>query len=170
MGNTASNYTVIRVAPTLDTSAYADNDVFFNATAIPNAVIGNGGCSKLIGLSILNEDDVAHDFDIIFMQKSTDLGTINDAVGSNSKWTNALAKAAGVLGVIKIDWSDNVVDMVNNLLFTAKAGDQTGNGEGFPMLLQAEDDSSSVYMAAVSRSGTPTVAADDYEIILHIER
>ena len=101
MGNTASNYTVIRVAPTLDTSAYADNDVFFNATAIPNAVIGNGGCSKLIGLSILNEDDVAHDFDIIFMQKSTDLGTINDAVGSNSKWTNALAKAAGVLGVIK---------------------------------------------------------------------
>ena len=60
--------------------------------------------------------------------------------------------------------------MVNNLLFTAKAGDQTGNGEGFPMLLQAEDDSSSVYMAAVSRSGTPTVAADDYEIILHIER
>ena len=170
MGNTASNYTVIRVTPTLSTDAYADNDVFFNATAIPNAVIGNGGCSKLIGLSILNEDDVAHDFDIVFMQKSTDLGTINDAVGSNSKWTNALAKAAGVLGVIKIDWSDNVVDMINNLLFTAKAGDQTGNGEGFPMLLQAEDDSSSVYMAAVSRGGTPTVAADDYEIILHIER
>jgi len=170
MGNTASNYTVIRVTPTLSTDAYADNDVFFNATAIPNAVIGNGGCSKLIGLSVLNEDDVAHDFDIVFMQKSTDLGTINDAVGSNSKWTNALAKAAGVLGVIKIDWSDNVVDMINNLLFTAKAGDQTGNGEGFPMLLQAEDDSSSVYMAAVSRGGTPTVAADDYEIILHIER
>tara|TARA_R100001530_G_scaffold129592_1_gene100019 strand:- start:29 stop:544 length:516 start_codon:yes stop_codon:yes gene_type:complete len=169
MANNHSKYAVLRVTPTLDTSAYADNDVFFNATEIPNAVKGKGGCSKLIGLSILNEDDAAHDFDIIFMQKETDLGTINDAVGSASKWTNVLAKAAGVLGAIKIDWSDNVIDLVNNHVFTAKAGDQTGNGEGFPILLQAENDSTSVYMAAVSRADTPTTAADDYEIILHIE-
>ena len=170
MGNTASNYTVIRVAPTLDTSAYADNDVFFNATAIPNAVIGNGGCSKLIGLSILNEDDVAHDFDIIFMQKETDLGTINDAVASGSKWTNVLAKAAGVLGVVKIDWSDNSVNLVNNLVYTAIGGDRPSDGEAFPILLQSEDNSSSVYMEAVSRGGTPTVEADDYEFAFYIER
>ena len=51
--------------------------------------------SKLVGLSILNEDDVAHDFDIIFMQTSQDLETINSAVGCNSKWSNVLAKSAG---------------------------------------------------------------------------
>ena len=39
-----------------------------------------------------------------------------------------------------------------------------------PMLLQAEDDSTSVYFAAISRSGTPTTAADDYEFIFHLER
>ena len=68
MGNTTNNFSVIRVTPTLDTGAYADNDVFFNPTAIPNAVIGNGGCSKLLGISILNEDDA----DIILAQLPTE--------------------------------------------------------------------------------------------------
>ncbi len=170
MANSASRYSVIRVTPTLDTSAYADDDVFFNSTEIPSAVIGNGGSSKLIGITILNEDDVAHDIDIIFMQKSSDLGTINEAVGSNSKWTNALAKQAGVLGVVTIDWSLSNANMVNNLIFTTANANPSAKSEGLPILLQAEDDSTSVFMAAVSRGGTPTVAADDYEIILHIEK
>ena len=172
MANSASKFTVIRVTPTLDTSAYADNDVFFNSTEIPSAVLGNGGASKLIGITILNEDDVAHDIDIVFMQKSTDLANaLNVAVGTGSKWTNALAKAAGVLGVVKIDWSTNSVDMVANLIYHTSSGNHgAAVTSGLPMLLQAEDDSTSVYMAAVSRGGTPTTAADDYEIILHIER
>ena len=170
MANNHSKYAVLRVTPTLDTSAYADNDVFFNATEIPNAVKGNGGCSKLIGVTILNEDDVAHDFDIIFMQKETDLGTINDAVGSASKWTNVLAKAAGVLGVVSVDWSTGTSDFVNNLIYTSSSANISGKSSTLPILLQAESNSTSVYMAAVSRGGTPTVAADDYEIILHIER
>ena len=170
MANNYTKYAVIRVQPTLNTSAYADDDVFFNSTEIPSAVIGNGGSSKLVGVTILNEDDVAHDIDIIFMQKSSDLGTINEAVGSNSKWTNALAKQAGVLGVVTIDWSLSNANMVNNLIFTTANANPSAKSEGLPILLQAEDDSTSVFMAAVSRGGTPTVAADDYEIILHIER
>lgn len=163
---------VIRVSPTLDTGAYADNDVFFNATEIPKAVIGEGGCSKLVGLTILNEDDVAHDHDLIFMQVSTDLANaLNVAVGTGSKWTNALAKAAKVLGMIKIDWSDSSVDMVNNLIWSGRQDsiDDANSGVPIPMLLQAEADSTSVYFAGVSRGGTPTTAADDYEYIFHIE-
>ena len=170
MANNYSRYSVIRVTPTLDTSAYANNDVFFNSTEIPNAVVGDGGASKLIGITILNEDDSAHDIDIIFMQKSTDLGTINEAVGSNSKWTNVLAKAAGVLGVVSVDWSAGTSDFVNNLIFTTSSANPSGKATSLPIILQAEDDSNSVYMAAVSRGGTPTTAADDYEIILHIEK
>ena len=169
-GVVRSSKRIIRVTPTLDTSAYADNDVFFNSTEIPRAVLEKGGCSKLLVLTILNEYDVAHDFDLIFMQVSSDLGTINDAVGSNSKWTNALAKAAKVLGVINIDWSQNNNDFVNNLIYTQGSGGGPNTaGEGIPFLLQAESDSTSVYVAAVSRGGTPTCAADDYELILHIE-
>tara|TARA_Y100000593_G_scaffold14004_1_gene26239 strand:+ start:470 stop:985 length:516 start_codon:yes stop_codon:yes gene_type:complete len=170
MANNYSKYSVIRVSPTLDTGAYADNDVFFNSTEIPNAVIGDGGASKLIGITILNEDDVAHDIDIIFMQKSTDLGTINDAVGTNSKWTNVLAKAAGVLGVVSVDWSTGTSDFVNNLIYSSSNANPSGKSTTLPILLQSESNSTSVFMAAVSRGGTPTVAADDYEIILHIEK
>jgi len=172
MGNTANNFTIIRVSPTLDTGAYADNDVFFNSTAIPSAVIGNGGCSKLIGITILNEDDVAHDIDLVFMQKSTDLANaLNVAVGTGSKWTNALAKAAGVCGVVSIDWSTNSVDMVNNLIYHQSFGNHAAaETSGLPMMLQAEDDSTSVFFAGISRGGTPTAAADDYEFIFHLER
>ena len=162
---------IVRVTPELDTSAYGNNDVFFNATEIPNAVRGNGGCSRLIGITILNEDDVAHDIDIIFMQKETDLANaLNVAVGTGSKWTNVLAKAAGVLGVVKVDWSTNSVDMVANLIYHTSSGNHgAAVTSGLPMLLQAEDDSTSVFMAAVSRGGTPTTAADDYQFAFHIE-
>ena len=170
MGYGKSNFKVIRVTPTLSTDAYADNDVFFTTTEIPDAVIGNGGCSKLLAITILNEDDVAHDIDLVFMQVDKDLGTINDAVGSGSLWTNALAKAAKVLGVVKVDWSTNNEDLVNNLVYHTSAGNHgAAVTTGLPMLLQSEDDSTSVYMAAVSRGGTPTTAADDYEFALHIE-
>jgi hypothetical protein len=167
-GVVRSSKRIIRVTPTLDTSQYADGDVFFNPTEIPRAVIEKGGCSKLVGLTILNEDDADHDIDLIFMQVSKDLGTINDAVGSNSKWTNVLAKQAKVLGIIKVDMSDSVTDLINNQVYTYN-NFGTGTGGITPILLQAESDSTSVYVAAVSRNGSPTCAADDYEFIFHIE-
>jgi len=163
---------IIRVTPTLDTSAYANNDVFFNATEIPNAVSSRGGVSKLHAISILNEDDTAHDFDLVLMQVQTDLGTINEAIGSGSLWTNALAKAAKVIGVIKIDWTDNNVDLVNNLVYTHSGGvgaADSSAGISLPMILNSEGGSTSIYVAGVSRGGTPTTAADDYEIAFHIE-
>jgi len=163
-----SDFKVIRVTPTLSTDTYAAGDVLFATTEIPNAVLGLGGTSKLIGISIFNEDNAANDMDIVFMQVDKDLGTINAAVGSGSLWTNALAKAAKVLGFVSIDWSDNVASLTNNQVHTSRNGDADGNGEGLPFLLQAESDSTSVYFAAIS-GGTPTTAADDYEFIFHIE-
>ena len=47
---------IIRVTPTLDTSAYAVGDVLFNSVEIPNAVKEDGGCSKLTGMYILNQN------------------------------------------------------------------------------------------------------------------
>ena len=169
MGNTTSPFNIIRVSPTLSTDAYADNDVFFAATAIPAAVRGDGGCSLLHAVTILNEDDVAHDHDLVFMEVQKNLGTINSAVGSGSLWTNALAKAAGICGILTIDWSDTGVDLVNNQVFTSTAVTGGGAGGGLPMMLQATSGSTSVYFAGVSRGGTPTTAADDYEYAFHIQ-
>ena len=168
-----SDYKVIRVTPTLSTDAYSGNDVLFTTTEIPNAVLGLGGCSKLLGVTLLNEDDAANDIDLVFMQVDKDLGTINAAVGSGSLWTNDLAKAAKVLGILQIDHSDNDVDLVNNLVWSSfKSGPSEANsGNNLPMLLQAESDSTSVYVQAIVRDGTPDfAAADDLDLILHIEK
>ena len=170
MGNSVSPFNIIRVAPTLSTDAYADNDVFFAATEIPAAVRGDGGCSLLHAITIINEDDVAHDNDLVFMEVQKNLGTINSAVGSGSLWTNALAKAAGVCGIVKVDWSANTTDLVNNLVYTTSYGNQAAAApSSLPMMLQATTGSTSVYVAGVSRGGTPTTAADDYEYAFHIQ-
>ena len=144
----------------------------FTTTEIPNAVSNRGGVSRLVGITILNEDDAANDMNLVFMQVQKDLGDINDVVGSGSLWTNALAKAAKVIGHIRVDWSDSSVDLINNLVWTSfKSGSSGGDADGgifLPMLLQAEAGSTSVYFAGVSRGG-PTTATDDYEFIFHIE-
>ena len=43
---------VIRVIPTIETAEYESGDVIFNSVAIPNAVMREGGCSKLIDADI----------------------------------------------------------------------------------------------------------------------
>lgn len=165
-----TNRAVIRVTPTLTAGSYSSNDVLCTTTEIPNAVLIKGGCSKLLGVTLLNESDAPNDIDLVFMQVDKDLGTINEPVGSGSLWTNALAKEAKVLGVMQIDHSDGDVDLINNLVWSSfKSGPSEANsGNNLPMLLQAESDSTSVYFGAVSRGG-PTTAADDYEFIFHIE-
>ena len=44
---------IIRVTPTLSTSEYADGDVLFQMTEIPNAVKEDGGTSKMLGAYII---------------------------------------------------------------------------------------------------------------------
>ena len=52
-GVVRSSKRIIRVTPTVDSgTAYAAGDVLFNPTEIPRAVIEKGGCSKLIGVTI----------------------------------------------------------------------------------------------------------------------
>ena len=48
--------TVVRVTPTRSTTAYADGDVLFLTTEIPNAVLESGGCSKLVAAYLVDED------------------------------------------------------------------------------------------------------------------
>ena len=166
---------IIRVTPVLSTTpAYSNHDVFFNATEIPNAVSYRGGVSKLLGVTLLDKADTDHDFDLIFMQVSTDLANaLNVAVGTGSLWTNALASAAKVIGILQVDHGDSNIDLINNMVWSSfKSGpDEANSGNNLPMLLQAEGGSTSVYVAGVSRTsgGALNPAADDYEFAFHVE-
>ena len=159
---------IIRVTPTLSTDAYANNDVMWDATEIPNAVSSRGGVSKLISLSVLIDNPNDVDIELVFMQVQTNLGTINDVAGSGSLWTDALAKAAKVIGTVQLNMNNGDTNLVNNKVVT-----YTGTAEAvfdqLPMLLQAEGGSTSIYVAGMNRAGTQTFGADDIQLILHVE-
>tara|TARA_A100001201_G_scaffold142312_1_gene140139 strand:- start:89 stop:616 length:528 start_codon:yes stop_codon:yes gene_type:complete len=166
------NRKIIRVTPTLSTDAYQLGDVFFTATEIPNAVFANGGCSILTNMYILDQSDIADtDLMFIFTQGNTALGAINatanisgddmEAIGFNTMcFLDASEGATGVM----ID--DVKIHEAVKLVSDTDSRYPMGSG----MMLQAASDSTSVYVQAVlSSATTPTYAADDIQLIFHIE-
>ena len=170
MANNHSKYQIIRVTPTLDTSAYDVDDVLFTATAIPNAVLGNGGCSKLLAMYVLDKSDYdGADIEFYFSEKNTtNLGTIN----ATANISNSNFKANNFIGYNKLDadqaQSGNNVDNVRCHQVFSSAGE--GENVSPLMLLQADSTSTSVYVQGIITAGTPTYAADSLELIFHIER
>tara|TARA_X000001382_G_scaffold130917_2_gene127841 strand:+ start:7422 stop:7940 length:519 start_codon:yes stop_codon:yes gene_type:complete len=167
-GVSRSSKRIIRVTPTLDTSAYAAGDVAFIATEIPRAVLEKGGCSKLVNAYIMDQDRDTYDLDLIFTEKNTAIGTLNatanigdasmEAIGlcGFCRFKSDVAFMGGIDQVSLIRWSETVAD-----------SERTSAG---PIFLQADSDSTSVYVSGIISSGTPTfAAADDIDIVLHIE-
>ena len=169
MANNHSKYSIIRVTPTLDTSTYAQGDVLFVATEIPNAVLGNGGCSKLIGMYILNQNLTDVDVDFIFCENSAVFGTINETANIS----DSTIEAANVTGFLHLDSSVAGRSQIDTSEIKRvgiyDSGDTTLLAS--PILIQAAAGSTSVYVVAIlTGSATPTYAADDIDLIFHIEK
>ena len=167
MGNSVSNFDIIRVTPTVIAGTTEANDVMFNATEIPNAVLGNGGISKLIGVTVTDQDNEAHDMDLVFMSVQTNLGTAGSA-GSISD-TDMLA--AEITSVLKLDWSDGATAIGSNVSITTFSGQtDSSNFRQLPILLQANAGSTSVFFSAMARQEMAFAATDDLEFIFHIQK
>lgn len=169
MANNHSKYSVIRVTPTLETSEYAAGDVLFNSVAIPNAVIGNGGCCKLVAAFLRQDPTTNVPMDIIFTENSATFGTVN----ATANIADADIKAANVLGYISCEAADDTTNFIDNSeikrLYDNRS-DADHRSPGFdPILLQAASDSTSVYFAVLG-GATVTFGADDLEFIFHIEQ
>lgn len=164
-----SDYQIIRVTPTLDTNAYAQGDVLFTATEIPNAVIGKGGCSKLITAYLFDKNDQDIDITFVFTQGNTALGTIN----ATADISDADLLANNICGTSKVDHSETTSSGFIDNSRIAQFINMAGNGDQTSMLLflQAANDSTSVYVQGIITSAsTPTYAADDIQLIFHIEK
>jgi len=162
-----SDFKVIRVTPALDNgNAYAAGDVAFVATEIPNAVLGNGGCSKIINCFIVDQDRDTYDLNLIFSEANTALGTINATADISDADFEAIGFNGGYLFASDAAATGHI-DQVRIMKAQSFSG---GNESVEPMLIQAADDSTSVYVQGIITDGTPTfAAADDIDIILHIE-
>ena len=166
MANNHSNFAIIRVTPTIIAGTTHINDVMFDATAIPNAVRGGGGCSLLRGVTITDQDDEEHDMDLVFMEVQTNLGTAGAATDISD--TNMLA--AKITGVLQLDWSTLAVNFANvsSIMSTMEAS-KTSAGVQLPQILQATAGSESVYFSAIAREEAAYAATDDLEFAFHIQ-
>tara|TARA_Y100000592_G_scaffold19204_1_gene29401 strand:- start:272 stop:778 length:507 start_codon:yes stop_codon:yes gene_type:complete len=163
-----SDYKVIRLNPTVETSEYANGDVIFTGLEIPNAVIGNGGCSKLIsGFLVCEGGDEPIGF-LVFTEKTVALGTVN----STADVSHANFIAANPLAVIYTDSNVNTDDKIDNIDMRQFYGKSTGAEEfSMPVLLQAANDSTSVFLGMVADQSAVTFDnTDSLQVILHLER
>jgi len=171
MGNNLSNFDIIRVVPTLDTNAYAQQDVLFTGVEIPNAVMGNGGCSNLINMFVVDRSDQSDvDIQFFFTEKNTAFGTQNATADISA----ANMKAIGVCGFAELDGNlDTSGTSIDNVKIHRIVGTNINDDNAaVPLtLLQAESDSTSVYVhAIIKNSSTPTYAADSLDLIFHIQK
>ena len=164
-----SDYKIIRVTPTLSTDAYAQGDILFTATEIPDAVIGLGGCSKLVGGYIFDKLNSDSDIFFIFTEGNTALGTIN----ATANISDADLLANNICGLTKLDndAATSGAHIDTSKIHQMLPASLTGENNHDLMLLQAADDSTSVYVQGIlTSSTTPTFADGDLQLILHIER
>ena len=159
---------VITVTPTLvpgSPTAFGAGDVFFAPTEIPKAVLEEGGCSKLVGIGIIDQADQSLDLTFIFMQVSTALGTVNSPVDI----TDDNLEVAKIQGIATIDFSAVQADLVLSKVAYFCGGGVTAGVNQLPMMLQATSGTTSLYVSAIT-NGTPTMAAaDDVDLLFHIE-
>jgi hypothetical protein len=169
MANNYNDLAIVRVTPTLSTAQYQEDDVLFVATEIPNAVRGNGGCSRLVAAYILDQSDIADsDIQLIFSEGNTALGTINETANIS----DANLEALNICGYARCtaNQAQTDADIDNARIHQILPGSGPGENVSPLMFLQAASDSTSVYVHGILTSATtPTYAADDIDLILHIE-
>jgi len=127
---------------TLDTSAYASGDVLSATAEIAGFFVSTTSSRIITSVRVLDEDDQAGDFDILFLDAGNSIGTANSAVSV----TDANARAVvGQVAVSAADYKDLggcQVAMIANIGQVVKA-----NG------------STSIWIATVSRSTKTYTAA-----------
>ncbi len=170
MANNYSKYAVIRVIPTIETSAYAAGDVIFNSVEIPNAVIGKGGCSKLIAAYMVSNNTNNLVFDMIFTENAATFGTVN----ATANISDADIRTAKVLSSWHCEAADDTTNYIDNSeikrIFDTRSDSGSNTGNIMPTLLQAASGSRSVYFAVIGGSSITYGSTTDLEFIFHIER
>lgn len=134
---------LLELTLTLDTSAYADGDVLADTQALVNAVREGGGRAELKSVVVLDEDDQGIALDLVFLAANKSLGTENSAPSISD------ANARDIQGKVSIATGDYVD------LGGARVATKTGIG----LMLKSAEGSTTLYVAAITRGGTPTYTA-----------
>lgn len=136
--------TVVTVTPTLDTNAYASGDLLFDATEAANAARTAGGTTLLESITVIDKADQKVAFTLVFANAATDFGTANSAPNPDDTETATIIGHVPIATTDYLDMGGAAVACVRNL-----------------GLLLSTSGTTSLWIAGVNSTGTPTYGASD---------
>ena len=146
-------FTTILFTPVLDTNQYADGDILFDTIAVASVFASASSGARLDSIHVLDENDQGVAFDLIFFNALTSLGTINAAPSISDANARTIIAPPVQIGVTDyVDLGGSQIAGLRNLgliLFTG---------------------ATSLWVAGITRGGTPTYTASGLRITLGITR
>ena len=143
MGRVFSLDTVVTVTPVVDTAAYAAGDLLFDTIEVPSAARGEGGVTILHSVTILDKADQGVAMTLVVLNALTDMGTINAAPNPDD------TEAETIIGWVPVATTD-YIDV---------GASKIANVRNVGLICKAAAGTSSLYLAAINGSGTPTYGA-----------
>lgn len=150
-----SNDAVIDVSVVTDTNIYASGDLLFDQTEIVGAARKAGGTGWITTITVWDHDNQGAAMDLIFMDDSSSLGTLNAAMAI----VDSDANSAAIIGVVSIAASD----------YKDLGTCQYATIRNVGMQFQCASGDTGIFMGAMSK-GTPTYAADSLDFKIGILR
>ena len=143
---------IVEVTPVLDTGAYADEDILFQATKVANATRA-AGVSYCNSIVVNDKDDQGIAFDIYFFRSAVTLAAKNAAEAMSD------AVRDEILAVVSIAAGD-YIDLANGQI--AQKGP---SNTGMMLALQPTNQEKDLWIGAVAQ-GAPTYTASGLVIKL----
>lgn len=139
---------VLDVTLTLDTSAYASGDLIAETQEVANAVTFTGGTAVLQSLTITDEDDQGVALYVVFLKTNVTMGSENSAPSISD------ANSREILGWVPVATTD----------YLDVGGAKIACVKNLGLVLQAATGATSVYVAVVNSTGTPTYTASGLKL------
>lgn len=141
---------VLGVTMSVDTSAYGSGDLIADTQEIAGAVLRSGGTTMLQSMTVVDESDQGVAFDVYILSANVTMGTENSPPSITD---GDASKIQAIIPIAAADYRD-------------LGGVRVADVYGLNRILQAEAGSTSLFIAIVNGTGTPTFAATAIKIKL----
>lgn len=151
---TSSFYSHVDVTLSVDTAIYAADDPLADTQVVTSAMRVADAVGALKSIILLDEDDLGIAMDLIFLSSSASLGTENSAPSVTD------ANARKILGHVNIATGD-YIDL---------GGCRIATKRDLNLVVKPATGTRDIYVAAVTRGGTPTYTASGLKLRLGFEQ
>lgn len=145
---------LVEVTLSADTSILADNDVAADFQEVTDFFANTRGTVTIHSLTLVDEDDQGVDLDILCSRTGGTLGTENSAVSITDANAREVQRVAAIAAA-------DYVDLINSQIATKTNLD---------VIVNANGSSTSLWIGAVVRSGTPAFTAAGLKLRMYITR